>query len=253
LPILGTLAIILFGKSVAAFLIVRLFGYSNATSLTISASLAQIGEFSFILAGLGVALQLLPERGRDLILAGAILSILLNPMFFAALDRWLAKPAAAGPDGAQPPPPEPSREPVPKTHLADHVVLIGHGRVGRFISAATGSDNGPLLIVEEDSEAAVRARTDGMEVITGNAVDAEVLEASNIAGARFLLVAVPDAFEGGQIVEQARRLNPTLPIVARAHSVEEIEHLRKHGATHVVMGEHEIAKAMLAIVAGRVA
>ncbi len=254
LPIIATLLIIVIGKTVAAFLIVRLFRYSNATALTISASLAQIGEFSFILAGLGVSLQLLPERGRDLILAGAILSILLNPLAFAALDRWLAKPAAAkpaetGPDTAAPAPAEPSREPVPATALSHHVVLIGHGRVGRFVTASPNPDIGPLLIVEENADLAAQARTAGREVIRGNAVNPEVLAACNLPGARFLLVAVPDAFEGGQIVEQARKLNPALPIAARAHSDDEIEHLRKHGATYVVMGEHEMAKAMLALIA----
>jgi CPA2 family monovalent cation:H+ antiporter-2 len=106
-----------------------------------------------------------------------------------------------------------------------------------------------MLIVEEGDELAGRARTEGREVIHGNGVDPEVLAACNLPAARFLMVAVPDAFEGGQIVEQARKLNPSLPIVARAHSDEEIEHLSKHGATHVVMGEHEIAKAMLSLVA----
>src|SRR5262245_10377475 len=91
--VLATVLIIVLGKSLAAFLIVRLFGHPTSTALTISASLARIGEFSFILAGLGIELTLLPERGRDLILAGAILSILLNPLLFAALDRWLAKAA----------------------------------------------------------------------------------------------------------------------------------------------------------------
>jgi CPA2 family monovalent cation:H+ antiporter-2 len=91
--------------------------------------------------------------------------------------------------------------------------------------------------------------TQGREAIAGNAADPEVLQAANLAGARCLLVAIPDAFEGGQVVAQARQANPALPIVARAHSEEEIEHLKKHGATVVVMGEHEIAKAMLAFVA----
>jgi CPA2 family monovalent cation:H+ antiporter-2 len=254
LPVLATLSIILVGKSVAAYLIVRLFGYSNATALTISASLAQIGEFSFILAGLGVSLGLLPEQGRDLILAGAIISILLNPLFFAALDRWLVKvPAAKQADESEVPsaPSEPSREPVPATALSNHVVLIGHGRVGRFITGALSTDIGPMLIVEGDADAVERARDEGRDVISGNAADPEVLAACNLPAARCLLVAVPDAFEGGQITEQARRLNPDLPIVARAHSEEEIDHLKKHGATFVVMGEHEIAKAMLAIVAAR--
>jgi CPA2 family monovalent cation:H+ antiporter-2 len=255
LPLLATLLIILFGKSLAAFLIVRLFRYSTSTALTISASLAQIGEFSFILAGLGVSLGMLPDRGRDLILAGAILSILLNPLCFAVLDYWLVrlpepKPAAV-PGESPPAAPEPTREPVPPTTLSNHVVLIGHGRVGRFITAEIGPEAGPLLIVEENTDLAAAAHAAGRESIWGNGADPQVLAACNLPAARFLLVAVPDAFEGGQIVEQARKLNPDLPIVARAHSEEEIEHLRKHGATHVVMGEHEIAKAMLGLIDGR--
>jgi CPA2 family monovalent cation:H+ antiporter-2 len=129
-PVLVTVFIILIGKSLAAFAIVRGFGHSNSTALTISASLAQIGEFSFILAGLGVSLALLPERGRDLILAGAILSILINPLLFAMLDRHLKKPkpdSDSKPDHA-------TREPLPVTTLRDHVVLVGHGRVGSYIS-----------------------------------------------------------------------------------------------------------------------
>lgn len=255
LPLLATLAIILCGKSVAAFVIVRLFGYSTSTALTISASLAQIGEFSFILAGLGVSLELLPERGRDLILAGAILSILLNPLFFASLDYWLgdrpeSRPIEFGEGERASPEREPAREPVPRTTLSNHGVLIGYGRVGRFITAAGGSAMGSLLIVEENADLAAEARAAGHETIWGNGADPEILAACNLPGARFLLVAVPDAFEGGQIVEQARNLNLALRIVARAHSKEEIEHLRKHGATDVVMGEHEIAKSMLRLVAG---
>ncbi len=252
LPVLATLAIILFGKSIAAFLIVRLFRYSTGTALTISASLAQIGEFSFILAGLGVSLALLPERGRDLILAGAILSILINPLFFALLDRWLAKSAAKTTPAGDVVVPEAAREPLPVTALTNHVVLVGYGRVGRSVTAA-GMNVGPLLIVESDEVNVAQARAEGREAILGNAADPDVLAACNLAAARYLLVAVPDAFEGGQITEQARALNPGLPIVARAHSEEEIAHLKKHGASEVIMGEHEIARAMLAMVAARAA
>ena len=262
LPVFGTLLIIVFGKSIAAFLIVRLFRYSNATALTISASLAQIGEFSFILVGLGVSLALLPERGRDLVLAGAILSILINPLLFAILDRWLVKsagksasassPSAAGTE-AVPAPAESTREPVPSTTLSNHVVLVGYGRVGQYLTATYGAEIGPLLIVENETDLVAKARHEGREVIMGNAADPEILAACNLAAARYLVVAVPDAFEGGQITEQARQLNPALPIVARAHSEEEIAHLKKHGASDVIMGEHEIAKAMQAMVAAHAA
>jgi CPA2 family monovalent cation:H+ antiporter-2 len=127
------------------------------------------------------------------------------------------------------------------------VVLVGHGRVGSFISAALPAGT-PLLVIEHEGERVAALREAGREAIGGNGADPEVIRAANLPAARCLMVAIPDAFEGGQVVAQARALNATLPIVARAHSEAEIEHLKKHGATHVVMSEHEIAKAMLAAV-----
>jgi monovalent cation:H+ antiporter-2, CPA2 family len=243
--VLATVAIIVFGKSLAAYAIVRAFGHSHAIALTISASLAQIGEFSFILAGLGVALGLMPEQGRDLILAGAIISIMLNPFLFALLDRILARrdaaKAAAAPAAATDGP----REPVPVTALTGHIVLVGHGRVGGFISEALRPSGTPLLVIDNEPDNVARARQRGFEALEGNAADPEIVAAANFPAARCLLVAIPDAFEGGQVVDQARKLNPGLPIIARAHSEEEIEHLKKHGATAVVMSEHETAKAMI--------
>lgn len=249
LPILAALLIILFGKSAAAFLIVRLFGHPTSTALMISASLAQIGEFSFILAGLGVGLELLPERGRDIILAGAILSIMLNPLFFAMLDRWLAAENAGDTDAVSPATEPAMRETIPTTALTGHVILIGHGRVGRFITSAAAAEISPILVIEDNRDIVDELLRQGYAAINGNAADPEVLRAANVVGARCLLVAIPDAFEGGQVVEQARQANPALQIVARAHSEGEIEHLKKHGATVVVMGEHEIAKAMLSLIA----
>ncbi len=244
-PVLATVAIIVIGKSVVAYAIVRAFRHSHSTALTISASLAQIGEFSFILATLGVSLALLPERGRDLILAGAIISILLNPLLFAMLDRMLAKTDGSGAKSAKSPD-GPPREPVPRTALTGHVVLVGHGRVGSFITETLGHGGSPLLVIDSDRPNIERARQRGFEVIEGNAADPEVIQAANLPAARCLLVAIPDAFEGGQIVEQGRTLNPALTIVARSHSEDESEHLRRHGASTVVMSEHETAKAMVA-------
>ena len=245
--VLATLLIIMLGKSAAAFVIVRLFGHASSTALTISASLAQIGEFSFILASLGVSLALLPERGRDLILAGAILSILLNPLCFVALDRWLAKREAGKAPGVAPGAAKATaaRVEIPVTSLMDHVVLVGYGRVGGFVGAALPAGT-PLLVIENQDGRAPTAA--GHELISGNAADPDVIRAANLAAARCLLVAIPDAFEGGQVVEQARKRNAALPIIARAHSETEIEHLKKHGATVVVMAEHEAAKAMLAAI-----
>ncbi|HEY7550338.1 MAG TPA: YbaL family putative K(+) efflux transporter [Hyphomicrobiaceae bacterium] len=258
LPLLATLLIIVLGKSVAAFLIVRLYGYATPQALTVSASLAQIGEFSFILASLGVSLSLLPARGRDLILAGAIVSILLNPVLFAAVDRYVAMvrpPARRKTAPAPAPAPEAAeataqtdagtREPIRATGLTGHVVLVGYGRVGRLVGGGLRSRQMRALVIEENESATAEAKAAGMEVIQGSAADREVLKAANLGAARCLLVAIPDAFEGGQAVAQARAANPGLRIVARSHSDEETKHLEKHGASRVIMGEHEIALAML--------
>ncbi|MBC7576962.1 MAG: Kef family K(+) transporter [Tardiphaga sp.] len=250
LPLLATVLIIIFGKSIAAFGIVRLFGYPISTALTISASLAQIGEFSFILVSLGVSLALLPDRGRDLVLAGAIISIMLNPMFFALLDRALARDDARKPNEIKPALKESVEARVLwETQLSDHVVLVGHGRVGKVVSAALRSLGTSVLVIEDDQGLVEALHKEGIEVILGNAAAPDMLEAANITGARGLLVAIPDAFEGGQIVAKARALSQTLPIIARAHSEEEIAHLKHHGANEVIMGEQEIAKAMLAQIA----
>jgi len=245
IPVLVTVLIIVLGKSLAAFAIVRGFGYSTPTALTISASLAQIGEFSFILAGLGVSLALLPEQGRDLILAGAIISILLNPLLFAALDHVLERREQRRVQVAEITETDTAREPIRPTRLANHIVLVGHGRVGSAISAALRTKGVPLFVIEDNEDAVAALKTTGVETLSGNAADPELIATANLGGARCLLVAIPNAFEGGQVVQQARAINPKLLIVARAHSEAEIEHLKKHGADLVVMGEHEIAKAML--------
>ena len=254
LPLIAALLIVVLGKSIAAFALVRSFGYPKGHALIVSASLAQIGEFSFILVSLGVSLALLPERGRDLVLAAAIISILLNPALFAAVDRYLSKgkPAEAAPGPKAPQAvPETSagetstREPIPPTKLTDHVVLVGYGRVGRVVGGGLRARQIPILLIEEMRQRAAQARAEGMEVLQGSGTDGDVLRAANLRAARCLIVAIPDAFEGGQVVAQARAINPELRIVARSHSDEETEHLKKHGAGRVIMGEHEIAMAML--------
>ncbi|WP_448203011.1 YbaL family putative K(+) efflux transporter [Azospirillum sp. sgz302134] len=245
----ATLAIILLGKSAAAFVLVRAFGRSTATALTISASLAQIGEFSFILAGLGVGLGLLPEVGRDLILAGAIISIFLNPLLFALIARVapLEEPAQPAPQPAAPQSSAP-KEPRPATSLTGHTILIGYGRVGAFVGAGLKEAGLPFLVVEDRPEPAEAARADGAEVVFGNAADPNVLAATNLSEARRLVIAIPEAFEAGQVVEQARTANAALDILARAHSDEEVGHLEKCGVTHSIMGEREIARCMLSLV-----
>jgi CPA2 family monovalent cation:H+ antiporter-2 len=250
--LLATVLIIMVGKSIAAYLVVRLFRHSRSAALMITASLAQIGEFSFILANRSLQLGLLPEAGRDLILAGAIISILLNPLLFAVLDIYAARREKALAEAAaaeQEQDETPMREPVHPTSLKDHVVLVGHGRVGSFISSTLSERKVPLFVIDDDADGVAALRALGIEAIEGNAADPAVIPAANLPEARCLLVAIPDAFEGGQVVQQARAINPKLPIIARAHSEEEIDYLKRHGATLVVMGEHEIAKSMLENVA----
>ncbi len=264
-PILATLFIIVIGKSVAAFLIVVAFRYPAGTALTISASLAQIGEFSFILAELGVGLKLLPEQGRDLILAGAILSIMLNPAVFAGVG-WIKRrldqgataspPAAAtSPDApvAPPPPPDMDEESPQATALADHTILVGYGRVGSLVGQALRERSLPFLVIEDAARPQGRLREDGIETISGNAVRDDILGSANVAGARRLIVAIPNAFEAGQIVENAKAANPQLAIIARAHSDAEVEHLTSLGAGTVIMGEREIARGIIDEVTGAAA
>jgi CPA2 family monovalent cation:H+ antiporter-2 len=249
--LLATLLIIVIGKSVAALLIAVALRHPLSTALTISVSLAQIGEFSFILAALGVDLGLLPPAGRDLILAGAIFSILLNPALFVALDwagpwidRWFGvKAETATPRIAV----EPDKG---FAAIKDHAVLIGAGRVGSVIVQTLQEASIPVLVIEEKDELVQQLREKGVKVLEASALENDALMAAHIESAKWLLVAIPDGFEGGQIVEQARAANPGIKIIARAHSDAEVEHLHNHGADTVVLGEREIAEAMVARVTG---
>src|SRR5215470_11223168 len=243
--VLATLAIILAGNAGVGFVILRLFRHPPETALTIAAGLAQIGEFSFILASIGVSLGLLPEAGRDLILVGAIVSILANPALFAAVDRYRARIARHSADTtASAPPPQAARE-LPVTTLSGHAIVIGFGRVGSRVVDGLRQAGLPLLVIEEKEHLVEQLRGSGIETITGNAAAPECLSAANLRGARSLFVAVPNAFEAGQIVEQARAENPGLPIIARAHTDAEVDHLQGLGANVTIMGEREIAHAMV--------
>jgi CPA2 family monovalent cation:H+ antiporter-2 len=243
-PVLGTLAIIVIGKSLAALAIVLMFGYPLRTALTISVSLAQIGEFSFILAGLAVELGLLPEEGRYLILGGALLSIMVNPLLFMALDTlgpYLDRyeSAASSPVEAEA---ETGAEPR-VTQLEGHTVLIGHGRVGAPLAEELKHRGASLFVIDERDEALAPLAAGDVESRVGSGQTS--LDAANIAKARTLFVAIPDSFEAGQIVARARAANPDLLIIARAHSEAEVKHLADYGASAVVLGEREIARAML--------
>ena len=240
LAVLATLLIIVVGKSIAAFLIVKAFRHPVGTSMLIAASLGQIGEFSFILADLGVEVGLLPDEGRDLIITGAILSILLNPLMFLLADRLEARGSqqAEGGEG-------PEAAILRPTALRDHAVVVGFGRVGKIVARVLQERRQLFLVIDVDETRIGQAEALGVEVISGNAVLPEVLAAAGVPAARSMLIAIPNGFEAGNIVLQAKALNPSVAIVARAHSDAEVEHLLRHGADHVIMGEREIAQGMV--------
>jgi CPA2 family monovalent cation:H+ antiporter-2 len=243
-PLLAVLAIVLIGTPAVALLILRGFGRSWITSLTIAVGLAQIGEFSFILAALGAGLGLIGSEVRDLILGASILSIFVNPVLFHLLRRF--RPWIDRMDGVVPPPavPETARPMLTRTSLVGHAIVVGYGRVGRLVAEGLSAAGWPLLVIEA-GEGTARGLAGTVEVITGNAASPAVLEAANVAAARLVIVAIPEAFEAGQIVQQARAANPSAAIIARAHFDLEATHLAKLGAGVVVMGEREIARSML--------
>ncbi|MGB7694545.1 MAG: YbaL family putative K(+) efflux transporter [Pseudolabrys sp.] len=251
-PVVATFLIIVCGNALAAFLIVLALRQSLFTAVTGAAALSQIGEFSFILAGLGVGLQLLPESGRDLILAGAILSILANPILFFALDKarpWLGKSARRTRPAAVVE--LRTAEELPVTSLRNHAVIVGCGRVGSLVTEAMMTQGEPLLVIEERGEIVDKLRTRGIEAIAGNAAQPGILKAANLSEARWFISAIPNPFENGNLIEQARAANPKLEIIARAHSDDEVQHLRKYGADLIIMGEREIARGITEHIARR--
>ena len=234
-PLLATLAIILVGKFVVSLTLLHLAKRKGETAFTVAASLAQIGEFSFILSGLGVGLGLMPQEGRDLILAAAILSIIANPLMLAMAIRVSNHKAASASKASE----------MTLLPLAGHTILIGFGRVGAMVAEGLSAAGISVLVIENSDDAVAKAMTAGFAALSGNAADPSVLRRANLARASRLIVAIPNAFEAGQIVEQAHRANPALSVVARAHSDQEVEHLTSLGASVTLLGEHELARGIL--------
>jgi monovalent cation:H+ antiporter-2, CPA2 family len=248
LQVLAVLAIIIVGKTVAAAGLVLFLRYPLKTALNVSASLAQIGEFSFILAGLGASLGLLRPEGQSLILAGALLSIAINPVVFSAIDgleRWirlstrlvnmLERRA------------DPLAELPMRTHekfLSGQVVLVGWGRVGRRIGAALTVQGIPFVVVEQNRERVEQLRAQGLTAVSGDAADPGVLIQAHIAHASMLVTATPDAFDVRQMVTNARMLNPDIETVVRTHNTTEAELLARENIGRVFLGEDELAHNM---------
>lgn len=249
LQVLAVVSIIVVGKTLAAGLLVTAFRYPLNTALTVSASLAQIGEFSFILVGLGASLGLLPPEGQSLVVAGALISIALNPLFFRAIEplqHWiLARSALARRMEARD---EPTAE-LPVTtdarYLSRHVVLVGYGRVGQRIAAALAAGGVPFVVAEQNRETVERLRAKGLAAVSGDASEAEVLIQAHIAKARMLVIATPDTLDVRQMIAIARTLNPQIETVLRTHNETEAQLLEQENAGKVFLGEHELAQSMI--------
>ncbi|MCC8618751.1 YbaL family putative K(+) efflux transporter [Xanthomonas vesicatoria] len=241
--VLATFLTITLGKSLAAFVIVRAFGHPTGTALTISTSLAQIGEFSFILAGLGVQLAILPETGRDLILAGALLSIVANPFLFSWLDRWQARQIQDTPAAV-----EPELPPGPPLPADGHAIVIGYGRVGSALAQLLRSRGVPVLVIDDNGDHVAKAHAAGIPGIRGSAAADRVLAEARPENAKIAILAIPQPLEAGEALAKLRAINPALTLLARAHSDAEVKHLLEHGADGAVLAERELAYSLAEMV-----
>ena len=257
LQVLAVVLVIVVGKSIAACALVLAFRYPLGTALTVSASLAQIGEFSFILVGLGVSLKLLPAEAQSLVLAGALISIATNPLWFSLitpLQRWLHAhsryardlearddPLAELPMGTE------------ARYLSRQVVLVGHGRVGRRIAAALAAQDIPFVVAEQNRELVEKLREAGVAAVWGDAADPAVLIQAHIARARVLVIATPDTLNVRQMIDTARTLNPAIQAVIRCHNEEEARLLTQEAVATVFLGEDALAQAMVRDVLQRAA
>ncbi len=248
LQVLAVVLVIVVGKSIAACALVLAFRYPLSTALTVSASLAQIGEFSFILIGLGVSLKLLPAEAQSLVLAGALISIATNPLWFtltAPLQKWLhAHSALARGFESRDDPLAELPSGTEARYLSRQVVLVGYGRVGQRIAAELVAHEIPFVVAEQNRELVEKLRGEGMAAVWGDAAEPSVLIQAHIARARVLVVATPDAINVRQMIETAKTLNPSIQTVIRSHNEEEARLLTQQEMVGVFLGEHELAQAM---------
>jgi CPA2 family monovalent cation:H+ antiporter-2 len=246
--LLAVVLIIMLGKTLAAIALVLLFRYPLNSALIVGASLAQIGEFSFILAGMGVALGLMPAEGQSLVLAGALISIAANSALFSAIEplrRWILARSelARRLEQRDDPLAELPMSTDPKL-LSKQVVLVGYGRVGRRIAQALRSEHIPYVVAEQNREIVDALRKDGIPAVSGDAQTPEVLIQAHVARAAMLVIAIADTVDVRRMVEVARTLNPGIAVVLRSHNDEEADLLRAESLGTVFVGEQELARGM---------
>lgn len=246
--ILTMLAIIMIGKSLTAFCLVHFLRYPLHTSLNVGAALAQIGEFSFILAAQGIALGMTDQKMLSMVVASAILSIALNPLMFAMIPyvrrfsvryfAW-ARAAAMLTDPYSVLPKETSRR-----MLMGQTILVGSGSVTRSVAKRLATDDVPFVCISEDKSFAEELREQKHAVISGDAADPMVLVQGHIVTAAQLMVIDIDPVKTLKIVEMAKQLNPELNIMARAGSRDEVEHLKQEGIARVYLDSESISEVL---------
>ena len=248
LRVLAVVGIIVLGKSAAAALLVLVLRYPLHTALTVSASLAQIGEFSFILMGLGATLGVLPPEAQSLVVAGALISIAINPIVFRGIEplqRWLlARSQLARSLAARDDPLAELPMTTEEKYLSHQVVLVGYGRVGRKLAAALAQNGVPFVVADQNREVVEQLRASGTPAVFGDASQPEVLVQAHVARARMLVIATPDTLGVRRMATHARLLNPAIEIVVRSHNEEEARRLEDELQGRVFVGEHELALAM---------
>ncbi len=246
--ILTMLAIIMIGKSLTAFCLVHFLRYPLHTSLNVGAALAQIGEFSFILAAQGIALGMTDQKMLSMVVASAILSIALNPLMFAMIPyvrrfsvryfAW-ARAAAMLTDPYSVLPKETSRR-----MLMGQTILVGSGSVTRSVAKRLATDDVPFVCISEDKSFAEELREQKHAVISGDAADPMVLVQGHIVTAAQLMVIDIDPVKTLKIVEMVKQLNPELNIMARAGSRDEVEHLKQEGIARVYLDSESISEVL---------
>ncbi|HRH89239.1 MAG TPA: YbaL family putative K(+) efflux transporter [Rubrivivax sp.] len=257
LKVLAVVAIIVFGKSLAAALLVLLWRYPLNTALTVSVSLAQIGEFSFILAALGQSLGVLPPQGQSLIVAGALISIALNPLLFASSQpalRWIRERSSLARrlDRSDDPLAELPMS-TDARYLKNQVVIVGYGRVGRGIAEALTAQRIAFVVADEDRDLVEQLRAKGQAAVLGDATEPATLIQAHVAEARMLVIATPQTLGVRQMVQTARTLNPRIEVVIRSHNLEEAALLEGEQLGKVFVGERELALSMTQHVIGLLA
>jgi CPA2 family monovalent cation:H+ antiporter-2 len=256
--VLGVVAIIMVGKTLAAIGLVLLLRYPLNTALTVGVSLAQIGEFSFILIGLGVTLSVVPPEAQSLVLAGALISIAANSLLFASIEpaqRWIRSRSFLARRFDRPVDPLAALPmETPRSHLSGQVVIVGYGRVGRQIGERLRAAGIHFIVAEQQRELVERLRANGMDAVCGDAADPAVLIQAHVTHAAVLIIASPDSTQVGKMVETAKTLNPSIRVVIRVdggpHSEREVERLTNEQAGTVFTPEGALADRMSAEVLG---